>query len=186
MTLEALAVAVAADTAEEASEEEAEAAEAAVEVVAVEEATLEAAMIAIAVVVAVIITVEAVEVAVVTVVMAEATKTVIATQLEVETITGALAIRHGELILDMITREVHTKKNLVEEPGVHVEVYKRPQTVGLAHTQPPNLIPTKTTARPTAVIVEVKDLKVVMVVAETIHTSHPVLIPTRKLPQFTW
>lgn len=181
MTLEALAVAAA--TAEEASVVEAEAVEAAVEVAAAEEATVVAAMTAIAVAAAVIITVEAVVAAEATVVVV-ATKTVTATPVEEETMPGAVAIRHGEQVLDTITQEVLTKKTLVAEAGVHVEAYRRPQTVGLVHTQHPNPIQTKTRALATAAIAEATASEVAA--EESIHTSHPALIPTRKLPQSTW
>lgn len=182
MTLEALAVAAA--TAEEASVVEAEAVEAAVEVAAAEEATVVAAMTAIAVAAAVIITVEAVVAAEATVVVVAATKTVTATPVEEETMPGAVAIRHGEQVLDTITQEVLTKKTLVAEAGVHVEAYRRPQTVGLVHTQHPNPIPTKTRALATAAIAGATASEVVA--EESIHTSHPALIQTRKLPQSTW
>jgi hypothetical protein len=165
MTLEVLAVAAA--TAEEASVVEAEAAEVVLEVAAAEEATVVADMTAIAVAAAVIITVEAVVAAEATVVVA-ATKTATATPVEVETMPGVVAIKHGEQVLDTITQEA----------------YRRPQTVGLAHTQHPNPILTRTTALATAAIVGATASEVVAV--EATHTSHPALIPTRKLLQFTW
>jgi hypothetical protein len=95
-----------------------------------------------------------------------------------------VSIRHGEQVLDMITQEVLTKRTQVAEAGVHVEAYRRPQTVGLAHIQHPNPIPTRTTALATAAIAGATASEAGAV--EAIHTSHPAPIPTRKLPQFTW